>query len=518
MASKLKRMLSVKERRVCRKSSAPSFAQPGSPKLRSVADPDYKHSSARRTMSQPLAMQANLAGPAKLEAVTALMKKLEDDLKKPTLLPHQRDAALEELKIYGRDPTNADPIFTPEGIEMLTRHAFVSPSNSTARAALRVLANTMLLNPKARQTFVDLGYEDQACRRLKNDSFDDEFLVSRVLFLTTYGTKIDLLALIQKHRLADIVIENLSKHQKRLGSSQTHVSADPMEDMALNETLKLLFNVSHFCPSEVAAFTGAIPHIIALLWKHDVPEDKPLDPPFNTLVNALLDLKLEDKDVQGALYPKTEPAKVADRFIEILDAALKAYPDNELEQLVTPLIGVLRRVHDGAPDGAKTSIRKKLLPTEQDRKEVLGRGTSLTSRLLRNSTNPLTPHLREAISHLLFDMSDKDASKFVENVGYGFASGFLFQNNIPIPASAAEAFSTGEEQRPVNPITGQFIDKEKHIELPEMTEEEKEREAERLYVLLKKTGVVDIQNPVEQAARSGQLHDFGDKRVEELDD
>ncbi|OHE96711.1 guanine nucleotide exchange factor synembryn [Colletotrichum orchidophilum] len=521
MASKLKRMLSVKERSVCRKSSAPSFSRPGSPKLRCVADPDYKISSARRTMSQPLVMQASLAGPAKLEAVTSLMSKLGEDLKKPTLLPHQRDAALEELKIYGRDPTNADPIFTQEGIEILTKHAFNSPSNSTARAALRVLANTMLLNPKARQTFVDLGYEDHACKRLRNDSFDDEFLVSRVLFLTTYGTKIDLLSLIQKHRLAETVVENLSKHAKRLGSHQTHVSADPMEDMALNETLKLLFNVSHFCPSEVDAFTGGIPHIIALLWKHDIPSNKPLDPPFNALVNALLDLKLEDKDVQGSLYPKSEPTKVADRLIEILDPALKAYPDNELEQLVTPLIGVLRRVHDGAPSDVKKSIRETLLPTEQDRKEVLGRGTSLTSRLLRNSTNPLTPHFREAISYLLFDLSDQDASKFVENVGYGFASGFLFQKNIPIPASAAEAFSTGEEQRPVNPITGQFIDSEKNVNVPEMTEEEKEREAERLFVLferLKKTGIVDIQNPVEQAARSGQLHDFGDKRVEELDD
>jgi hypothetical protein len=26
----------------------------------------------------------------------------------------ERDAALEELKVYGRDPTNADPIFTKE--------------------------------------------------------------------------------------------------------------------------------------------------------------------------------------------------------------------------------------------------------------------------------------------------------------------------------------------------------------------------------------------------------------------
>ncbi|WYZ44084.1 hypothetical protein EsH8_VII_000520 [Colletotrichum jinshuiense] len=524
MASKLKRMLSVKERKTRRLSSTgsiPSLSTSGSPKLRPAADPEHKPGPARRAMSQPILMQANLTGQAKLEAVTGLMNKLGEDLKKPTLLPHQRDAALEELKIYGRDPNNAGPIFTQEGIEILTRHAFNSPSNSTARAALRVLANAMLLNPKTRQMFVDLGYEESACKKLKNESFDDEFLVSRVLFLTTYDTKIDLLALIQKYHLAETIVENLSKHAKLLTSCQSKVPVDPMEDMALNETLRLLFNVSHYCPSEVSAFTPAIPHIIALLWKQDITLNKPLDPPFNSLVNPLLDLKLEDGDIQTSLYPKAEPKKVAERLIGLLDPSLKAYTDNELEQLVTPLVGVLRRVHDGAPDEVKKYVRDTLLPTEQDRKEVLGRGTSLTSRLLRNSTNPLTPHLREAISHLLFDMSDKDASKFVENVGYGFASGFLFQNNIPIPANAAEAFSTGDTQRPVNPITGQFVESEKHVDVPEMTEEEKEREAERLFVLferLKKTGIVDIQNPVEVAARSGRLHDLGDNRVEELDD
>lgn len=344
----------------------------------------------------------------------------------------------------------------------------------------------MLLNPKTRQMFVDLGYEESACKKLKNESFDDEFLVSRVLFLTTYDTKIDLLALIQKYHLAETIVENLSKHAKLLTSCQSKVPVDPMEDMALNETLRLLFNVSHYCPSEVSAFTPAIPHIIALLWKQDITLNKPLDPPFNSLVNPLLDLKLEDGDIQTSLYPKAEPKKVAERLIGLLDPSLKAYTDNELEQLVTPLVGVLRRVHDGAPDEVKKYVRDTLLPTEQDRKEVLGRGTSLTSRLLRNSTNPLTPHLREAISHLLFDMSDKDASKFVENVGYGFASGFLFQNNIPIPANAAEAFSTGDTQRPVNPITGQFVESEKHVDVPEMTEEEKEREAERLFVLFER--------------------------------
>ncbi|OLN86820.1 Synembryn-like protein C3E7.04c [Colletotrichum chlorophyti] len=471
-------------------------------------------------MSRLFSVQPSLTGKAKLEAVASLMNELGEDLKKPTLLPENRDAKLEELKIYGRDPRDADPIFTKEGIEILTKHAFSSPSNQTARAALRVLANAMLLKPRTRQMFVDLGFEDLACKRLKNENFDDEFLVSRVLFLTTYDTKIDLLGLIQKYHLAEIIVEKLSRHAKLLTQGQNKAPVDPMEDMALNETLRLLFNVSHYCPSEVSAFTPAIPHIVTLLWKQDIARNKPLDPPFNSLVNPLLDLKLEDKNAYDSLYPKNEPKKVARRLIELLDLSLEAYSDNELEQLVTPLVGVLRRLHDGAPEDVKEYIRETLLPKEQDRKEVLGRGDSLTSRLLRNSTNPLTPHLREAISNLLFDMSDKDASKFVANVGYGFASGFLFQNNIPVPANAAEAFSSGDAQRPVNPITGQFVDSEKDVEVPEMTEDEKMREAERLFVLferLKNTGIVDIRNPVEQAARAGQLHDLGDDRVEELD-
>ena len=122
-------------------------------------------------------------------------------------------------------------------------------------------------------------------------------------------------------------------------------------------------------------------------------------------------------------------------------------------------------------------------------------------------------------------MSDKDAKNFVQNVGYGFASGFLFQHNVPIPENAMEAWSTsGSDGKPsldgrssmsssgaplqrtntigstssriagghassaggsggaINPVTGQFFDKEKPVK-NNMTREEKEREAERLMVL-----------------------------------
>ena len=105
-------------------------------------------------------------------------------------------------------------------------------------------------------------------------------------------------------------------------------------------------------------------------------------------------------------------------------------------------------------------------------------------------------------------MSGKDARAFVQNVGYGFASGFLFQHNVPMPENALEAWSTSEtqsegsggsgnrisqdsggskeSQKPVNPVTGQRREFETRVEEPEMTEEEKEREAEKLFVLFER--------------------------------
>jgi hypothetical protein len=347
-----------------------------------------------------------------------------------------------------------------------------------------VLCNALFLRPETRQIFIDLGYEAKACEKLKNDNRDDEFLISRLVFLTTYDTTVSLTALIDEHHLADSIVVNLARHAKRISAEGITAKVDPMEDMALVETLKLLFNVTHFAPERATAFVSAIPHIATILTKHDLPaENTPLAPPFGQLINALINLKLDDESIQAAIYPEEHPAAVAERLIQLLDMALIAYSDDELETNVTPAITALMAIHEHAPDNVRQFIRGKLLPTEEDRKQVLGRGNSLTSRLLRNSTNPLTPKLRDTISHLLFDLSDKDANTFVGNVGYGFASGFLFQNNIPVPESASKTLG---EERPINPITGQFIDTEKFADLPEMTQEEKEREAERLFVLFER--------------------------------
>lgn len=334
--------------------------------------------------------------------------------------------------------------------------------------------------------FVDLGYEAKLCDKLKSDNHDDEFLVSRVIFLTTYGTNTDLVELIDKYHLADAINANLERHAKH--RTETSSATGPMEDMALAETLKLLFNVTHYCKDRTSSFTPAIPHIVTILCKGSFPTQKPLDPPTSSLVHALLNLDIGSEDVQAALYPENSPNMLVNHLIDLLTRSTTAYANEELESSVTPLVSTIRAIHEQAPAEVKNSIRERLLPTEADRTQVLGRTNSLPSWLLKNSTNPITPQLRDVISNLFFEMSDKDASKFVENVGYGFASGFLFNRNLPIPPNVSEASNTtqGSSDRPVNPITGQFLDAETQPEGPEMTEAEREREAERLFVLFER--------------------------------
>jgi hypothetical protein len=80
--------------------------------------------------------------------------------------------------------------------------------------------------------------------------------------------------------------------------------------------------------------------------------------------------------------------------------------------------------------------------------------------------------------------------------------------NAPTPNtnSTTSAPLTTASGAPINPITGTTIEK---AELPDMTDEEKEREVEKLFVLfdrLEKTGALPpSQNPIRKAVEQGKL-------------
>jgi hypothetical protein len=91
----------------------------------------------------------------------------------------------------------------------------------------------------------------------------------------------------------------------------------------------------------------------------------------------------------------------------------------------------------------------------------------------------------------------------ISQVGYGNVAGFLFNKGIVTgpPSSGEASNSDGDLEGPqINPITGAIEEERAEIE---MTEEEREQEAEKLFVLfdrLERTGAVPPEaNPVRRA-------------------
>lgn len=293
-----------------------------------------------------------------------------------------------------------------------------------------------------------------------------------------------------------------------------------LNDRALSESLKLLFNLIQHYPQRVDDFTSTVPDILLILSRIPL-EEKPIQPPVNYLINALLNLdipgkpSMNDSSIEStALFPFPDAACHTQRLVDILERASRGGNEEELESTLVPLVTLLRRINGMAPPEAQLCLRKRLLPPSRERDRPLGKSDTFSSRLLRLSTSPVAPNLKEGISSLLFELSDNDPATFIRNVGYGHAAGFLMTHNISLPESVINDVNangvTSVDGLEVNPITGQRLDREAKDLGPDMTDEEKEREAEKLFVLferLKATGVVNAINPVEQAARQGTLEE-----------
>lgn len=315
--------------------------------------------------------------------------------------------------------------------------------------------------------------------------------------MLTYRTDLDFDELDTESDLCMTTIGLCQKHSKQ--------KATAVQDQALDELLKLLFNVTHFFPATVTRLTPAVLPIICMLTSHILPKS-PLDPPTGSMINALLALDLEAavQSSGGELKNKIEIG--VGRLVEILRLAVRAYSVKELDVIANPLCTLLRKINETGNETVKQQLVTALLPQEQDRSRPLGEGDSLPAHLLRISIKPDAPNLGSNISALLFELSDKDTDRFVHNIGFGFASGFLLSHGMTAPVlNERGSVAPGTA---VNPITGQHQSNEELDDsgLSEMTEEEKEREAERLFVLferLKATGVVDVKNPVEKLYKDG---------------
>jgi hypothetical protein len=108
-------------------------------------------------------------------------------------------------------------------------------------------------------------------------------------------------------------------------------------------------------------------------------------------------------------------------------------------------------------------------------------------------------------------MCNSDATTLSALVGYGNVAGFLFNKGImnapPAPDGNDGSIPELPDVDKINPITGTTHQPKSTSAQDEMTEEEKEREMEKLFVLfdrLEKTGAIKPEsNPVRDAIKKG---------------
>ncbi|KAG8692184.1 hypothetical protein FRC08_009956 [Ceratobasidium sp. 394] len=219
-----------------------------------------------------------------------------------------------------------------------------------------------------------------------------------------------------------------------------------------------------------------------------------------------------------ATPPNLPPGDSALRALQLLQSTLAFYlpgnsdPDDSsiravarakgvvLDELASPLAAFITRLVSGDA-GARTRIAAIVVPADMDRSSALEKRDDFLGRCLRLMTSVYYPVLKDAAGEMLFAICGSDGQALSAAIGYGNAAGFLYNKGImaPPPASAG-----GDD---VNPITG-TRQADAGPSLSEMSEEEKQREAERLFVLFDRMERMGMtKNPIREAYQSGKLQD-----------
>ncbi|KAJ3774703.1 guanine nucleotide exchange factor [Lentinula raphanica] len=203
--------------------------------------------------------------------------------------------------------------------------------------------------------------------------------------------------------------------------------------------------------------------------------------------------------------------EVRDAFQKEIDATGQP-SQTSIDDTLTPLVIFCTRLCI-ADETCRLRVRGRIVPPNLDRSRPLDERADLLGRCIRLLGCVYHNSLKLAVGEMLYAACDSDATLISSLFGYGHVAGLLFNKGVmsaPTPpsqpsqssSSVSNSASTSTiEQREVNPITGTYAP----IGSPasataDMTEEEKEQEMEKLFVLfdrLEKSGSLPAsQNPM----------------------
>ncbi|CEP10032.1 hypothetical protein [Parasitella parasitica] len=453
--------------------------------------------------------------------------------------------ALSVVRILGRDQAGSDPLFTKQASMMFLQLAGLQQSEKivdspSSHEALKCICNCIFLKESVKPYLEEEHVVDSCLHVLQSEdhqlSLETQFLTCRVLFFLTVGRS-DLVDSLIKSNVSGAIAKVLSANIAQLEDPVLRLKID--RNAAINpltvtsEALKLLFNLllvgarSQEGTSTNQAFVECLVPIFRLIFLVPYPEPQPLVAPYSQAIHALMQFSFttiaqvwseqsswthslfdRDADEHGYKYMASTLVGVLDKSIHVLLPS--GEPDQEgnesVDTAIAPLLLVLSTLAEG--DLAFKHVTAKLmLPKEKDRLKPVHEGFGLSAYLIRLMTSTMMPQTRDAVCETLFVLCDKDANKFTQQLGYGNAIGFLVNKGIAMEAPP----DSQHDAEQINPITGQFLSQEAMPKLEDMTDEEKEREAEKLFVLferLKKNGIIQVENPIAKAMQEGRLEEI----------
>lgn len=185
---------------------------------------------------------------------------------------------------------------------------------------------------------------------------------------------------------------------------------------------------------------------------------------------------------------------------------------DSLDDILSPLLVLIARLCR-ADETCRARVRQWIVPDDLDRSSALEARSDSLGRCLRLLGSVYHPRLKDSVGEMLFAMSDSNGKiailyhgRFFTNVvasastlsalfGYGNVAGFLFHKGVMSapaqdPGSSTASLTTSSGAA-IDPITGTIVQPAPSVS--DMTEEEKEREMEKLFVLfdrLEKTGTL----------------------------
>ncbi|KAM8860606.1 chaperone Ric-8B [Synchiropus picturatus] len=448
--------------------------------------------------------------------------------------PSCQRTCLETLRILSRDKKVLAPVATKEGMLVLGRLARI-PTGETGDShsqpqseeelhvvveALKCLCNIVFNSPAAQQASVDIKLPHGLCSNVSMArTWNQEvgLFALRLLFLLS-ALQPNVREVLRRECDAVRLLTDVLQHTLDVSWVGPYEVATPdpqapplpaHDNEMVMETLKSLYNLTLSNPRgeeddhQFRRITGILRHLLMIRTE---TEDK-TEEVHSHAVNLLMNLPVSclsvfiDVPVQGG--DEKYGGKNLDAVQVLLDF-MERRIDKECnyKEGLTPVLSLLTegsRCHREF----RRYIKAQVLPPLRDvttRPEV---GTTLRNKVVRLMTH-VDLGVKESAAEFLFVLCKENVNSLLKYTGYGNAAGFLMGRDFLTRGRTEGQYSEDEDSdteeykaaKPfINPVTCS-VEEPTPNPMDEMTEEQKEYEAEKLITMFDKLARQNVIRPM----------------------